>query len=161
MSALVQEFRDAGLEVECEIHGSTHTMSSHTGLGVYRIVQESLANVAKHQPAATARVVLEFTSSQQRLTVWSTLPPDGSLDRHAARSGSQVSGTGSGLNGMRQRAELLGGSFTARNARRPLAGRSGPTRRPDHSALVVFPRTTDAQRRRRRQQGAGAGPARR
>lgn len=100
--ALVAEFRTAGLEVDLDLRGEPATVPATAGLTVYRIVQESLANVAKHQPGARTRVVLDLDAERQAVQVWNTL-----------RSPVRGSQGGSGLQGMRTRAEQLEGTFSA------------------------------------------------
>jgi signal transduction histidine kinase len=100
--ALVDEFRAAGLDVALELHGDGSRLPATAGLGIYRIVQESLANIAKHQPREPAAVHLDVEGRQVHLVVWNEVAP----------RASRLPG-GSGLKGMRERAELLGASFSA------------------------------------------------
>lgn len=102
---LVADFRGAGLIVHYQRTGSADTASAATGLCVYRIVQESLTNVLKHAPGGKADVSVTVTSSEVAVAVRNTLahPATGQLGRSP----------GFGMDGMRQRAELLGGAFTA------------------------------------------------
>ena len=74
-------------------------------LALYRIVQESLTNVARHATGATrVDVLLERTDGAYRVEV----RDDGSgVDGSANESG------GRGVLGMRERAELLGGHLSA------------------------------------------------
>lgn len=102
LPALVDDFRQAGLRVNIEIRGDTGAVPPNACLGLYRIVQESLANVAKHEPRSGAEVVLECGRDELHLLVSNDL---------AAESVRQPGGNG--LKGMRERAELLGGSFHA------------------------------------------------
>jgi signal transduction histidine kinase len=102
LPALVEGFRTAGLDVGVEVRGEPADVPTNTGLGLYRIVQESLANVAKHEPAARVVVALDCDPAQQQLRIRNTL--NGSVRRQPG---------GSGLKGMRERAQLLGGSFDA------------------------------------------------
>lgn len=102
VEALVQQFRSAGLEVDLDLRGDPAEVPAAAGLCVYRIVQESLANVAKHQPHARVGVVVDLARDRQAVQVWNTLPAP-------LRQGSG----GAGLVGMQQRAELLAGSFSA------------------------------------------------
>jgi signal transduction histidine kinase len=99
---LVESVREAGLVASFAAEGDTSRLAPSAGLGLYRIVQESLANVAKHAPGSPAHVNLSVAPTQARLTVRSTrtrpLPSDGS---------------GSGITGMRARAAQLGGTFSA------------------------------------------------
>ncbi|MGH3635913.1 MAG: sensor histidine kinase [Mycobacterium sp.] len=103
--ALVEDFRRAGMRIRYEIDGSPQFVSAATGLGLYRIAQESLANVAKHAPGAEANVRVGITNE------WATM-----CIANTASHPVSVSGSGSGLQGMRQRAELLGGSLRAEPA---------------------------------------------
>ncbi len=74
-------------------------------LALYRIVQESLTNVARHASGARhAEVLLERRKDTYRVEV----RDDGSgVDGSASESG------GRGVLGMRERAELLGGHLSA------------------------------------------------
>lgn len=105
LPALVEEFRAAGLDVVLDIAGTPSEVPQQAALGLYRIAQESLSNVAKHQPRARTVVVLEADASSQELQVWNTLPSG--LSRPGAEGG------GAGIPGMRQRAALLDGAFAA------------------------------------------------
>jgi signal transduction histidine kinase len=102
LDRLVDEFRAAGLDITLDLHGDPASVPPNAGLSLYRIVQESLANIAKHQPGAQASVALDGSSDRQHLRVSNTLP-----------AGVTRQTGGSGLRGMRERAELLGGTFTA------------------------------------------------
>lgn len=99
---LVQGFRDAGLDVSLQVHGEIEKVPATNGLSVFRIVQESLANIAKHQPEAHADVLLDCRAKHPRLTITNTLPRP-VIAAHG----------GSGIRGMRERAELLGGQLFA------------------------------------------------
>ncbi|HWE90716.1 MAG TPA: histidine kinase [Pseudonocardiaceae bacterium] len=103
IAALVEHTRAAGLDVRYEQHGDLTVVGASAGLGLYRIAQESLANIAKHAPDATARVRLCAEPAGTRLTVHNSLPP-------AAPS---PSASGSGLTGMSARATQLGADFRA------------------------------------------------
>mgnify|MGYP006145769411 CR=1 FL=1 len=54
--------------------GTPDEVPPQTALGLYRIAQESLSNVAKHQPRGRTVVVLEADATSQELQVWNTLP---------------------------------------------------------------------------------------
>jgi signal transduction histidine kinase len=73
-------------------------------LSAYRIAQEALTNVTKH--AAGARAQVEIGRGADQLTV--TVTDDGGP--HEVRS---TASEGLGIPGMRERAELLGGTLTA------------------------------------------------
>jgi signal transduction histidine kinase len=98
---LVEDFRRAGMAIRYDLDGAPHLVSAATGLGLYRIAQESLANVAKHAPGARADVRVGVTS------VLATVRVANTTSSHPVT----VSNSGSGVRGMRQRAQLLGGSI--------------------------------------------------
>ena len=102
LPALVADFRGAGLAVAYDAHGDLSQVPATTALGLYRIVQESLANVAKHAPGAPTRVLLDVSRDPGELTVTSDLP-----------RGARSNPGGSGLSGMAERAAQLGARFTA------------------------------------------------
>jgi signal transduction histidine kinase len=102
---LVAGFRAAGLDVALDVQGEPEGLPPALGLGVYRITQESLANVAKHAPGSRTEVRLAVEPHRVHLVVrdqdgWQVPPP--------AENG------GLGLRGMRERATALGGSLDAR-----------------------------------------------
>lgn len=76
--------------------------SSATQLAIYRIVQESLTNVLRHAKATTVAVTLTEERGEYLVTI---------LDNGTGTP--RDDGSGRGLLGMRERAELLGGRFTA------------------------------------------------
>lgn len=100
---LVAELRAAGLDVDYEAKGAVATLPTSVGLGIYRVVQESLANVAKHAPTARAQVRLEVGCGRARVRVSNRLP--------AKRQNPDDGGTG--VTGMTSRAEQLGGTLRA------------------------------------------------
>ncbi|WP_346386572.1 histidine kinase [Nocardioides sp.] len=102
--ALVDSFRAAGLDVDYWCRGDVDEVPAATGLGLYRIVQESLANVAKHAPGSRVRVRVALSRDPGTLTIRNALA------REALSSGSPG---GSGLTGMAARADLLGATFAA------------------------------------------------
>ncbi|WP_078325371.1 sensor histidine kinase [Mycobacteroides salmoniphilum] len=100
---LVADFTAAGMAVESHIYGSDESVSAGVGLALYRVAQESLANIAKHSPRSSAAVLLDINGSAASLTVSNDL---------AAGLPSDVC-SGGGLAGMRQRIEMIGGEFRA------------------------------------------------
>ncbi|MEU4417000.1 sensor histidine kinase [Nocardia salmonicida] len=102
---LVGDFRRAGLTVDYARTGDLSTVTGAIGHALYRIGQESLANVTKHAPGTAATVRLDVTADAAVLVVSNPLPLDPAPRRD----------TGMGLRGMRKRTELLGGKITAGN----------------------------------------------
>ena len=86
-------------------------------LAAYRVVQESVTNALKHSCEGTVTVELNRARTREPLTVRVTSPLDGSPGHDAPRA----PGSGSGLIGMRERVELLGGVLDAG----PATGSSG------------------------------------
>jgi nitrate/nitrite-specific signal transduction histidine kinase len=75
---------------------------------LYAIVEEALANVRKHAHAREVEITLQMRSSEVRLTV----QDDG--DGFTLRRGAAPT-VGYGLQGMRERARLLGGTLRVRS----------------------------------------------
>lgn len=86
---------------------------------VYRTVQEALTNTRKHAPGATARIDLFQAGGSVHARVTNTAP---------TRPPLPLPGAHHGLIGLRQRAELLGGTMT-----------SGPTTDGGYEVRVVLP----------------------
>lgn len=103
---LVSDFRNAGVHVSLHMSGDVDGLPAAAGLALYRIVQESLTNVAKHAPDASALVELDVTDDEIKLRVH---------NGPSSRAATQSDGTGLGLRGMSERAALLGGTLATRN----------------------------------------------
>jgi signal transduction histidine kinase len=100
---LVEQTRSAGLNVCYEHTGDVAGIGASAGLGLYRIAQESLANIVKHAPEAVAEVRLVVELTGTRLTVRNRRFP----------AGPHQPGPGSGLPGMASRAAALGAQLRA------------------------------------------------
>ncbi|MDF1606433.1 histidine kinase [Nocardioides sp. YIM 152315] len=113
LACLVAEAREAGMRIELEdlvADGPGSTMPDAAGRTVYRIVQEGMTNARKHAPGALLTV--RITGS----------PADGVdvLLRNPLGFGpTHTPGSGLGLIGLTERAELRGGRLEA--------GRDGST----------------------------------
>lgn len=100
---LVADFVRAGMDVEYRIDGDTRPVSAGIGLALYRICQESLANIAKHAPGAQATLDIRVCAKDVTVSVRNSLPA-GAASR---------AGRGMGISGMRQRTLMLGGGLSA------------------------------------------------
>jgi signal transduction histidine kinase len=98
---LVESMRGPELDVHLAVDPAAHQLAARLQSAAYRIVQESLSNAAKH--ARPARADVRITHAGGMLCVEVT---DDSASAAPA-------GEGSGLRGMRERAEQLGGRLEA------------------------------------------------
>ncbi|WAL98313.1 sensor histidine kinase [Streptomyces sp. Je 1-369] len=87
------------------VAGDRRPLPAEASQAVRRVAQEALTNVRKHAPGAEVEVCLRYENDQVRLDVRDS----------GGRSPGELgtSGGGYGLLGMRERAELLGGSLEA------------------------------------------------
>ena len=97
---LVATAREAGLEVAFTIEVETDVPET-VGLAAYRIVQEALANAARHAPGGPVTIDARGFSDRLELVV------------RNRRTAPATTGGGHGLIGMHERATLLGGTLTA------------------------------------------------
>ncbi|RAO04062.1 Sensor histidine kinase YxjM [Micromonospora noduli] len=105
LGAMVDAARRAGLPVTLDAEPvDDDRVPAPVGLAAYRIVQECLANAARHAAGAAVRVTVRVGRSGLGVRVENS-PAD---VRPTADGGS-----GHGLTGMRERATSLGGTFTA------------------------------------------------
>ncbi|WP_297729831.1 histidine kinase [Mycobacterium sp.] len=102
IDALVADFERAGLDVTLCSDGSVKRVSAAVGHALYRITQESLANIAKHAPDSKSTVALTVSAASASLIVNNQL---------LAVVLAAPSAEGRGVSGMRQRVELLGGAI--------------------------------------------------
>ncbi|WP_344101971.1 sensor histidine kinase [Myceligenerans crystallogenes] len=108
IEALVEQTRSEGMRVSYARVGDERRLPPGIGLNIYRVAQESLTNVRKHAgPGPHVTVLVRWGEREVELVV----SDDG---RGLASSGEPTApGSGYGLLGMRERAELLGGSLAA------------------------------------------------
>jgi signal transduction histidine kinase len=98
---LADQVRGAGLPVDLRIEGEPVSVPAGLDVSVYRIAQEALTNVVRHAGARTATVAVRFEPDAVSVQV----DDDG--------TGGDGSPGGSGLEGMRERAESVGGTVEA------------------------------------------------
>ncbi len=106
LDELVEMTRAAGLSVRTETVGERRPLPGAADLAAYRIVQESLTNVARHASPATVAVRLTYRIDGLDIEV-----SDDGQPRDL--NGTSPMGTGSGIAGMHQRAVALGGRLDA------------------------------------------------
>jgi signal transduction histidine kinase len=97
LDALCARMRDAGVAVDLVVLGDRRPVPSALDVAAYRIVQESLTNVARHARERRATVTLEYRPDAIRLEV---------VDPGPAGTAEE----GFGLRGIRRRAAEVGGT---------------------------------------------------
>ncbi|MEV0641541.1 sensor histidine kinase [Streptomyces sp. NPDC050619] len=100
-AVLVERARTAGLAVELTVSGKERALTATVDRAVYRIVQESLTNAARHAGPAKVQVRLDY--GEEELTI--CVDDDG----HADPARPPLPGIG--LTGMRERVTALGGTL--------------------------------------------------
>ncbi|WP_224280362.1 sensor histidine kinase [Streptomyces sp. LS1784] len=93
--------------------GTPRPLAAEAALAVRRTAQEAVTNVRKHAAGARCSVELRYLDGAVELEVRNTRPPRGRSAGELAPGALAASGSGYGLLGMRERAELLGGTLVA------------------------------------------------
>ncbi|HYL53093.1 MAG TPA: histidine kinase, partial [Acidimicrobiia bacterium] len=99
---LVAEFTDAGVDVALDVQSDLAPLSPALGLTLYRVTQESLSNVVRHAPGASASVCIQASPADVTLTV-----------TNPVANGQPPSEWGRGIRGMRERAAAQRGTIHA------------------------------------------------
>jgi signal transduction histidine kinase len=99
--------RRTGIATRADLHVEDPEVPPAVAENVYRILQEALTNVSKHARSPEVQVELHAAGGRVVLTV---------RDSGVGFAPEALGGKGLGLLGMRERAELLGGTFAVRAA---------------------------------------------
>jgi signal transduction histidine kinase len=99
---LVERVREAGLPVSWASDGDGDRVPAGVAVCAYRIVQEALSNVVRHNGAVPARVEVRITGSAVEVNV---------RNERAALPPPPPEGSGKGLAGMRERVALFDGQL--------------------------------------------------
>jgi signal transduction histidine kinase len=102
LPVLVARTEAAGLPVILRVEGEQPPLPLGVDLSAYRIVQEALTNTLKHAGPAQAQVAIRYHPDAVEIEI----TDDG-------RGPEATNGAGHGLIGMRERATLYGGEFSA------------------------------------------------
>jgi signal transduction histidine kinase len=106
LADLAAEFEaDTGVACQVTVTGTEAELGADARLTLYRAAQEALTNIRKHARPSRAEIRLAYEPSGARLII----EDFGRCGAHPAGD----EGTGYGLTGMRERAELVGGTLTA------------------------------------------------
>jgi len=103
LPALIERSQSSGLDLTVEITDLT-AVPEPVGLAAFRIVQEALANAGRHAPGAAVRLEARALADRLDLVIRNGI---GDTDPPSS------TGEGHGMVGMRERAELLGGTLSA------------------------------------------------
>ncbi len=115
LEGLLAEYRSSspGAAGSLTLEGAPPRLEGPAALAVVRVAQEALTNVRKHAPGASVQVGLEVDVEHSgAIVLW--VCDDG--PRTGAGLGAETlaaSGGGYGLTGMRERAQILGGTLRA------------------------------------------------
>jgi signal transduction histidine kinase len=110
LPTLISESAAVGTPTELVEDGDRSLASPVVGRTAYRMVREGLTNARKHAPGSRVLVQVSYGESEVRVTVTNT-PPAGPP---TAAAGLAKSGSGLGLEHLRQRIELVHGALEAR-----------------------------------------------
>jgi signal transduction histidine kinase len=95
----------AGVAVQLEHTGEADDVPPAVLRTAHRVVQEALTNVHKHAPGGQVRVEVRYGADAVTVAVSNTAA--------TADPGLRASGSGSGLRGLRERVEIIGGTLRA------------------------------------------------
>ncbi|HEV2370293.1 MAG TPA: sensor histidine kinase [Acidimicrobiales bacterium] len=103
LQALVDESREAGLDVDLRVSGVEPDAPGSVGLAVYRVIQEALTNAIRH--SGGAHVQVEVTYAPGFIVLF--------VDDDGTGGSSPRAADGHGLMGMAERVAALGGTLDA------------------------------------------------
>jgi signal transduction histidine kinase len=133
--ALVDRFRQAGLDVELRCDLPEGPMPASLELAAYRVLQEALTNVLRHAGTVAVRVRVGVQDDELVVEV---------VNEAGESRNAECLGAGNGLRGMRERVALFGGRLLAGpqpdgtfavDARLPLPGVPLSDRTATHGAV--------------------------
>jgi signal transduction histidine kinase len=105
LDALAERLRATGLAVDLAVEGTPFAIGAAAELSTYRIVQEALTNTIRHAAASHALVTIGYDAPLVRVRVVD--------DGAASPSSGPGDQRGHGIDGMRERAALHGGTLQA------------------------------------------------
>jgi signal transduction histidine kinase len=110
---LIEDIRAHGIECTLKISGEPRRLPSEAALAVFRTAQEALTNVRKHaEEAELVEIRLDYDPDGVQLIVTDSAG-DGAEPRVPQPAALAAAGSGYGVSGMRERAELIGGRLLA------------------------------------------------
>jgi signal transduction histidine kinase len=130
LQVLAHAGRALGLAIAIETTGVVRPVEDQLAQAAFRVVQESLTNAARHAAGARVRISLDYSAEELILRILDFGPSN-------EAAASPLTGSGIGLQGMRERVQAVGGTLEAGpldtgfavEARLPLQPRRAPQRR--------------------------------
>jgi len=116
LGSLVEQIRATGLAAEVAVAGPSFPLGAAAELTVYRIVQEALTNALRHAGARRALVTITYDNPEVRVRISDDGPPSGqpsAMGQPSATGQLRIPVPGHGLDGMRERVALHGGTLCA------------------------------------------------
>jgi signal transduction histidine kinase len=116
LADLANRAQSAGLPVRLSERGEHRPLPAEVSVAAYRIVQEALTNAARHAPGGTATVQINYADHTLTVEVDNETPVPAAVAAGRTPLAGQPDadpGTGSGITGMTERAQALGGSLQA------------------------------------------------
>jgi signal transduction histidine kinase len=111
LETLADRTAEAGVRVDLDIRGDRLPLPAGLDLAAYRLIQEAITNVIKHAATDHCRVSVGYAGESLNLEI---------TDSGIGAALSTGPGAGHGITGMRERAGMYGGEFSA--APRPGGG---------------------------------------
>ncbi|WP_243859061.1 histidine kinase [Actinomyces sp. ZJ308] len=108
---LIEESRRRGQRVGYAANGRPHSLSPLADTAAYRMVQESLANSARHAPGAPCQVWVTYQGGCVEIVVSNRRPLSPQSEQTERGEGDRT-GSGYGLSGMAERAALVGAELS-------------------------------------------------
>ncbi|MFD8702244.1 sensor histidine kinase [Kitasatospora sp. NPDC059648] len=105
LADLPRLIEQSGLTADTELNPGDRPWPEAVERAAYRTVQEALTNITKYAPEAVVHVTVRAKGRRLRVGVRNEAPP--------VRPAETLPGGGHGLVGLRERAQLLGGTLTA------------------------------------------------
>ena len=99
---------DSSINVELKILGNIYELESAIEIAIFRVIQEGLNNIFKHSKANNATISIEFLLDRLNISI---------IDDGLGFDVKEINSTGSNINSgfglinIRERVELLGGTF--------------------------------------------------
>lgn len=108
ITLLVDQLRATGLTVDFDTSGSEEQFPNAVRMTLYRVAQEGFTNIQKHAQASRVEAGLYFTEAEARLCMRDNGCGFDARQRFPQQSASQGE---YGLRGIRERVDLIGGTF--------------------------------------------------